>query len=405
LTSVSYSLIKEICHVKETVKGYLYIGIVLMACALIAPACWQGSPAPEELAPDEEDDEVVIRMTPEQIIATQLDIQPTRPKNLQVVRSFPARIILNGNRYAQVTTEATGIAREVRKDLGDVVHAGEVLAILESRDIAEAKANYLAARRRETLAKATLAREHQLQQRQVSAKVDFLTAENDAEQATIERELSEQKLLAIGLTEAQIAELPQTRSTDLRLYALLAPFEGTVVERDISPGELIAAGSEPYVIADLSTVWVDIGVHPQDIDKIHKGQTIRVSSPTHDLTGVATVIYLSPLVDGETRAARAIAQIDNPQGLWRPGTYVQAAVQTDTKAAAVTVPKGSIQRIDGDEVVFVQAEDGLKLQVVETGLADDDDVEIVQGLDPADCCATQNTFVLKSELLKSDEDD
>lgn len=392
---------------KSQIKGFLCAAVIAAACATLATSLWQATPdiAAEENSTSEEVAEVIIRMTPSQIAATQLGVKPTRPKQLQIIHSFPARIVLNGNRYAHVTTEASGVARDVRKALGDNVQAGEVLAVLESRDIAEAKGNYLAALRMETLAKDTLAREHQLHQRKVTAQADFLTAEHDSEQATIRRELAGQKLRAIGLTDAQIAKLPQTNSSDLRLYELLAPFTGTVVERDISPGELIAAGSDPYVIADLTTVWVDIGVHAKDIDKIHKGQQIRIKNPNIPLSGIATIVYLSPIVDSETRSARAIAEIDNREGNWRPGTYVQAAVQTDSKDAAVTVPKTAIQRVNGEDVVFVQHDDGLKPRVVEMGLCDDDDVEILQGLNAEECCATNNTFVLKSELLKSDEEE
>lgn len=394
---------------KNSFKGILCVGAAALAFAALMTFYWQSEPdglsSPEH---DQEHDELatmVIRLSPDQIAATELNILPVRPKKLQIVHTLPARIILNGNRYAHVTTEASGVAREVRKDLGDSVQAGEVLAVLESRDIAEAKANYLAALRRESLAKGTSARERQLHLKQVSAQADYLMAENNSEQATIERQLMEQKLLAIGLTVDQIAKLPETPVSDLRLYALLAPFAGTVVERDISPGELIPAGREPYVIADLSTVWVDIGVHGKDIDKLKKGQEIQVSNPHSQQTQTANIIYLSPLVDSETRSARAIAELDDRDGLWRPGTYVQAQVATESKGAAVTLPKGSIQRINGDDVVFVQHNEGLKPQVVEIGVCDGEDIEIVKGLSEDDHCATSNTFVLKSEMLKSEEDD
>lgn len=353
----------------------------------------------------EESSEGLIKLTEEQQESTDLRIQHPQAKKLEIVRTLPARVVVNGNRYAHVTTETPGVARTVQKALGDRVEGGDVLAVLESRDIADAKAAYLAAARREVLANNTAKRELQLHERKILAEADYLQAKNDAEQATIERQLAEQKLLALGYNARQIQDMASTTAGDLRRYELLAPFAGTVVERDLSPGELVAAGKEVYAIADLSTLWIEIGVHSQDMANIQKGQIIQVRNPQTQQLREATVIYFSPIVDGQTRVARAIAELENLDGSWRPGTYVHALVPIESKEVAVAVPKTAIQRVEGKEVVFVQTEEGLEVREVTVGLTDDDDAEIVEGLTAEEPCATHNTFTLKSELLKSDEDE
>lgn len=348
---------------------------------------------------------VVIRLSPEQIAASGLNVQQATRKNLTVTSSFPARIVISANRYAHIVPEASGLAREIFKNLGDSVTEGEILAVLESREVADAKAAYLTALRRWALTQNTLEREHRLLSKKITAEVDYQAAKNDAQQGDIELRVARQKLLALGVHEAQLAHLSDESSADLRIYELVAPFDGTVVERDIVLGELIGAGSQPFAVADLSTVWVEIGVHAKDIDKLRYGQTLTIHNPTTGDASDAEIIYLSPIVDSETRAARVIAVLENAEGKWRPGSFVRADVVTDTVDAPLTVPKSAIQRVEGEQVVFVQRDDGLEPRAVETGVSDATDVEILYGLQAGDCCATDNTFILKSELLKSNDEE
>lgn len=383
----------------------LVASIAAVAFAAIQYNEWNEQPEQAHELVAEERVDGVLNLTPKQMETTDLRVTEVGGKTLQVKRSLPARIVVNGERYAHVIPEASGIAREVRKNLGDSVQQGEVLAILESREVAEAKSAYLAAVRKLALAESTLEREEQLHARRVSAGADVIEARNARDQAAIETQLSSQKLLALGVPEDRIQGLPNAATADLRLYELIAPFAGSIVARDIAPGELIAAGSEPYVIADLSTVWVEIGVHANDIDKLHQGQEIWVRNPVNGQQSAAQVIYLSPIVDSETRAARVVAAMDNSEGNWRPGTFVRAEIAAEQIDAPVVVPRSAVQRIEGEDIVFVRCEDGLEPRSVELGVCDGEDVEVIQGLQAGECCATHNTFVLKSEMLKSEDDE
>lgn len=382
----------------------LTIAIAALAGATLTLTHWERE-AEESEVEVEDSTAVVIRLSPEQIAASGLKIQEATGKHLTVQSSFPARIVMSANRYAHIIPEASGLARQIFKNLGDRVTEGETLAVLESREVADAKAAYLAALRRQTLTHHTLEREHRLLSKRITAEADYQTAKNDAQLGDIELRVAKQKLLALGVQEAQLSHLSDEGSADLGVYALTAPFDGTLVERDIALGELISAGSQPFAVADLSTVWVEIGVHAKDIDKLHHGQTLTIRNPTTGDASDAEIIYLSPIVDSETRAARVIATLENAEGRWRPGSFVRADVVTGSVDAQLTVPKSAIQRIEGEQVVFVQREDGLEPRAVETGVSDATDVEILHGLLPGECCATNHTFVLKSELLKSNDEE
>jgi membrane fusion protein, heavy metal efflux system len=114
------------------------------------------------------------------------------------------------------------------------------------------------------------------------------------------------------------------------------------------------------------------------------------------------VIFVSPLLNAETRAARVVVALPNGDGAWRPGTYVTAAIAIARDSVPVRVPKSALQTIEGKPVVFVRTEDGFEKREVALGRSDDDAVEAVSGLKPGEPIVVANSFLLKAELGKSD---
>jgi len=116
-------------------------------------------------------------------------------------------------------------------------------------------------------------------------------------------------------------------------------------------------------------------------------------------------VFISPLLDKDTRSARVIAEIDNHDGVWRPGTFVTAAISVEEQPVSVVVPNSAIQTIGGEKVVFVRTPDGFEKRAVVAGRSDDRLTEIATGLLPGEIIAAANTFLLKAELLKGANED
>jgi cobalt-zinc-cadmium efflux system membrane fusion protein len=114
------------------------------------------------------------------------------------------------------------------------------------------------------------------------------------------------------------------------------------------------------------------------------------------------VIFVSPLLNTETRSARVVVALPNADMAWRPGTYVTAEIGIAEDAVAVRLPKPALQTIEGKRVVFVRVPDGFAKREVELGRADDDAVEVVSGLSPGEEVVVGNSFLLKAELGKSE---
>ena len=182
-----------------------------------------------------------------------------------------------------------------------------------------------------------------------------------------------------------------------------APIAGRVAERRVELGSLVGREgqeSELYVIADLSVVWADLSVPPSDLSAIHEGQKISLTGGGE--SSPAIIMFVSPLLDKETRAARVVASVDNAARKWRPGLFVTAEIPTDEAPATIVVPKTALQSVKGDTVVFVRTEDGFEVRKIGAGRQDARQVEVAAGLAAGERVATTNTFVLKAEFGKTE---
>jgi cobalt-zinc-cadmium efflux system membrane fusion protein len=280
-----------------------------------------------------------------------------------------------------------------------------VLAVLESRDLADAKAAYLAAVARLALAQANFTREESLRQGKITAEKDYLESKQVLAEAQITLRSAEQKLHALGLTEADLQALPSHPETAYTRYEITAPIDGTVVQKHIVLGELFKEDSNPcFVIADLTSVWVDLKVHQQDLSHIRPGQTAVIRGG-EDLQTEGTIAFVSNIVSETTRMAFARLTIPNPDGRWRPGLFVTGQIVIDEVPAKVAVPKDALVRLDGRTCVFLQTDAGFVPQTVVVGRANDSSVEIAAGLKAGQKYVSRGAYTLKSELNKPSVED
>jgi cobalt-zinc-cadmium efflux system membrane fusion protein len=141
-----------------------------------------------------------------------------------------------------------------------------------------------------------------------------------------------------------------------------------------------------------------------DLPSIKVGQPISISPAPQNTSAEGKIIFITPLLNTETRSARVIAEMSNKTMAWRSGSYVTAQVLVEQEEADIVVPRSALQTIGGENVLFVQMEGGFEKRDVVLGRTDEKNAEIVFGLDPGETYASTNTFVLKAELGKSEAD-
>ena len=310
----------------------------------------------------------------------------------------PGTVVANADRLVRVPARVSGVVAELHRRPGDQVAIGDLLAVVGSREIADAKSEYLAAHRAEQLARTTFERERRLWDRRVSAEQDFLRARADWDAARIRLDLAQQKLAALGLGEAEIAALPRQPTAALPRKEIRAPIVGRITERSVDIGGAVSPETQAFVVADLSSVWVETAVPAADLAFVREGQPVTVVGPVPGLRGEARLIFVSPTLDSQTRAARAVAEMPNPDGAWRPGIFVAASVQTAEQPVQVLLPREAVQTVDGRPVVFVRTDQGFEKREVTLGRGDDRAVEVVSGLAAGEPVAVVKTFLLKAEL-------
>jgi membrane fusion protein, heavy metal efflux system len=350
---------------------------------------------------DKSGGEGFVKMTAAQIAAGGIDMAPVLSGTLSKEITVPGRLTINANAQARVVPKFAGTVAEVMKQAGDKVAKGDVLARLESREMAEAKSEFLGAVRTVDLTKETLKREERLWKQKVTAEQDYINAKSAHKDSEIKLDLAHQRLHTLGLPDDEIEALPKSRDREKdRLYELRAPIAGRIMTRDLILGQIVGTDKEVFSIADLTALWVEMAVAPQDLPYANEGQDVVISSATK--TTNAKVMLVNPTIDPETRAAKVIAQLDNAAGDWRPGDFVNAKLLSGKQDVGMLVSREAIQTVNGKTVVFVSEGGGFKMRPVTTGREDTANVEIVSGLEFAETVAIKNTFTLKAELGKAE---
>ena len=321
--------------------------------------------------------------------------------------NLTGEVIVAPERLYHVVPRVSGVVRQVFKHLGDTVKARDLLATLSSRDLADAKAEFVAADSLLKLANANLKRERDLYKSKVTAKREYLAARQVQAEMSIKRRAAEQRLSAIGLTEESILSVLRNVDKDLTLYELRAPADGVIIEKHAAQGEVLESNKRSFTVADLSQVWVNLTVYQKDLPFIHQGQQVSISTrfgvSDKQTTAMSHISWLSPVLDEKTRSAKARIVIKNPDGNWRPGLFVNAKVAIEKKQAEIVIPLSALQTVEGKTIVFVQHKDGgFEPQAVQTGRRDFQQVEIIQGLKRGQTYVSQNAFSLKAQLQKGE---
>jgi membrane fusion protein, heavy metal efflux system len=189
----------------------------------------------------------------------------------------------------------------------------------------------------------------------------------------------------------------------LTTYDLKAPIGGTVIDRQVSLGEYVSEQKPAFVVADLSTIWVDISVYRQDLGRVRIGDEVLIDPEDGRGEIRGTISYLAPVGVSETQTALARVTLANGNGRLRPGLFVTARLLLVARSVAVAVRSGAIQTLDNRTVVFVREEDDkIEARPVALGASDPNFVEIKAGLSAGERYVAENSFVVKAEMGKGE---
>lgn len=321
------------------------------------------------------------------------------PATIRRVLSVPGEITLNADRIVHVVPRLPGVVRSVEKPLGANVEEGDLLAVIDSGELADTRSSYLEAVEHYRLAESRHRREKELFQEKISSEEDYLSSAEAMAKAEIEMNSFRYKLLSLEIDVDTVED--SAKDKPLTEYEIRSPIHGLIIEKHIARGESLNPDADIFVLADLSNVWAEVVVYAQDLGRVREGAHVTIRSDDLGKSSDGVVSYIGQLVGEETRSARAIVEIPNESRDWRPGLYVTVEVVEEIVDVPVAVPVEAIQTFRDWEVVYGKHGDTFEIKPVELGRRDGGWVEVLSGLAPGDEYVTKNSFVLKAELGKA----
>jgi cobalt-zinc-cadmium efflux system membrane fusion protein len=328
------------------------------------------------------------------------------------------------NRYAHLSTRASGTAWSVHKHVGDKVTKGEVLALIAAPELARLKFDL-----QQTLllvdTRASLLERMQTAGSSISPQSLYNTraslrearirlfgeqqslqnlglAVNSEELTKLTDEQVADRLRTLGIPDSLLQKIDPTTLTS-NLLPMYAPFDSQVVKRDIVIGEMVNPTTPQFILADLSKLWIMLYIHLEDSGKVKHGQKVTFEQcEPNETVSPAEISWISAEVDEKTHTVLARADVPNPDGRLRPHMFGTARIQI-SQTDRLTVPNEALQFDGKSHLVFVQGKSATEFQPVRVKLGPIHDkfTEIVSGVQAGQRIATAGSHVVLSELLKS----
>lgn len=391
--------------------------VLVMSVMLGALGCQRGNgtggnpdaPKPGEAAEHHRDEEAHaglptrVRLAPEVVQAAGLKTEPAGVLDLPSTVELSGELAADPDRAARVTARVPGRIVAVRCKEGQKVAAGELLAVLESPELARVRAAYVGAQARGQSAEKNAERLGSLLSSGLAAEQEVRSAAADARALQVEASAAARTLSAWGLQAADLA------GSGARLE-LRAPLAGHIVARDALVGQWVAPEHALFDVADLERAYFVGRLFEKSLARVHLGQAAEVRLNAYpDLPLVGTVESIGKRLDPLARTVVArIALREPPEhpGLLKIGLFGVARVSEPVTGPAgevhLVVPLGAVTRLRDEDVVFVRQADGhFEVHPVTLGRSAGGRVQILSGLRPGEQVVTAGVFTLKSAVLKA----
>ncbi len=236
-------------------------------------------------------------------------------------------VAFDADRATQVLAPISGPVSRLLVSVGAHVAAGEALASVASPDFAAAVSAYRKGEASARNARRIADRNRELFANDAIARRDLEQSETDAVSAEADRDAAIQQLHALGLGEAALEDIRQGRAVASAGGLIRSPIDGTVVEKLVTPGQLLQAGTTPcFTVADLSTVWVMANIFESDLASVAIGDPADVTTGASPEAFPGRVDYIAALVDPSTRAISVRIVAGNPRRLLKKDLYVRVAI-------------------------------------------------------------------------------
>lgn len=375
-------------------------GLGGVLCCLALTGCDKpGDSPPVSKQADEAAVSGLLRLTPEELARTPLDTVVVTRGHAGAPKEFPATVLPNENELAEVTTLIRGRVVKVYVDVGADVKKHTLLALLHSTDLGMAEGAYLKAAAKLHEAELVYERAKDLHEHKAVSLAELQRREAEMRTAQAEARESQNRLELLGVPQEELDRLHRERTIKADV-PLRAPFDGRVIMRNITRGEVVETQQKLFTVADLSDVWVVANVPEKDVHAIRKDQTVEVVAvayPHAVFSGIIT--YLGDVLDPATRTMKVRVTAPNPDKALKPEMFALVRIHPAPDARALAIPLAALQNGSGGPIIFVQRSPReFEIRPVTVGREERESVPVLGGLQEGERVVTKGAFALKSEM-------
>ncbi|MCB1657945.1 MAG: efflux RND transporter periplasmic adaptor subunit [Pseudomonadales bacterium] len=317
-----------------------------------------------------------------------IELHTVSPKAMADNLSLQGEIQVLPERNVAILVRVAGEIVSINKPLGAQVKQGEVLLVLESRELATLRANVQTAQQRLMLAQEHFHHQSTLFEQKMSSEHDYMGAKTQLAEAEISLNEAKKLLNILG-----------AKTTGGARLAIRAPMNGVVIDNKLAVGQVVSVDMPLMRIADLSTLMAVVNVPASNVNEVRVGMAAEVI--LNQMSTQGKVSYLGAVLNEDTRSAQAFVRFDNPSQSWKAGQLVHVNIIKEMTTVPMAIREDAVQIFRDWQVVFIRVGEQFEVRPLELGRHSQGYIEVLNGLSPNQVYGAGNSFLLKAELGKS----
>ncbi|MDF0645201.1 MAG: efflux RND transporter periplasmic adaptor subunit [Nitrospira sp.] len=314
------------------------------------------------------------------------------------VITAPGEVALDLKQVAKITSRIEGQIEQIHVQLGDRVKKGQALAAIGSLQLDQLIEEYLVSKAQSDVAENNLRRTEKLRAEDIVPERKLVEDNGRYLETKARYQHIREKLLNMGVSNAELTELERGRHEESHRYTLTSPISGTIVEQNAVRGQGVAPGNELFQVVDTSRVWVFANLPIELARKFKEGDQGTIV-PKGGEAITAALAYIAPVADEKTRTVKIRFDVPNSGGRLKPNEFVEVSFALEG-SPALAVPASALTMVEKTRGLFVRRPDGFAFTTIETGREADQWIEVKKGLQGGEEVVSDGVFDLKNVLLK-----
>jgi membrane fusion protein, heavy metal efflux system len=371
-----------------------FVCATLLAIALAGCSSERGANQMTSFSGSESKSETPALFTIPEDQMSHVQVVTVQPSKITRTLRLTGAVAYNAFNTTPVITQVGGPVAKILVVPGEHVRQGQPLLEVSSPDYSLLLAAYLKARDTFRVADKNYDRAKDLFAHHAIADRDLLQAESDRIQAQADLSAAQEGMRILGIPKPEDLE----KSPISAQIPLLAPIGGEIVERLVSPGQVMQAGTtQAFTISDMNTVWVLANVYQSDLAYVHDGDAVTVTTDSYPDKFSGKISFLSPALDPNTRTLQARIVVDNHGGKLKKDMYCVATVTAGIISNAIAVPDAGVLRDDENQpfVYVASGSNQFGRRPVDIGQSENGQTQILKGLSPGDKVAANGSLFLQ----------